>query len=99
MIEKIDQIARAAHVSAQRANRLGQRSHLNIDASVNVEVIDRASSIAPQHAGSMRVVDHHDRAVFFREIAQRRQWTNVAIHREHSVGDQQLLARLAMNAG
>jgi hypothetical protein len=42
----------------------------------------------------MRVVDHHDGAVFFRQIAQPRQRPNVTIHGKHAVGDQQLLARL-----
>ena len=72
VIEKIDQIARAADVSAERADRLRQRADLNIDAAVHVEVIDGAAAVAAQHAGGVRVVDHHDGAVFFGQVAQAR---------------------------
>src|SRR5690348_14928910 len=34
VIEKLDQVARAAHVSAQSADRLGKSSHLNIHAAM-----------------------------------------------------------------
>ena len=38
----------------------------------------------------MRVVDHHDAAEFFGEVAQRRQRAKVAIHAENTIGDQKL---------
>ena len=62
-------------------------------------MIDRASSVAAEHAGSVRVVDHHDRAVFLGRLAQAGQRADVAVHREHAVGDQQLLPRLVLHAG
>ena len=46
----------------------------------------------------MRVIDHHDSAVLFREIAKRGHWADIAVHREHSVSDQQLFARLVFDA-
>jgi hypothetical protein len=67
MVEKLDEIARAADVSAERADGFRQRADLNIDAAVQLEVIDRAAAVAAQHAGRVRVVDHHDGAVFFRQ--------------------------------
>ncbi len=99
MIQKINEVARTADVSAERANRLRQRSDLNIDAAVHAEMIDGAASVAAQYAGSVRVVDHHDGAVLFGEIAQRRQRADVAVHGEHAVADQQSLARRSLNAG
>ena len=94
MIEKVDQVAGAANVSAQRANRLRQRAHLDVDPAVHTEVIDGAATVAAQHAGSVRVVHHHDGAVLLRELAQRGQRADVAVHGEHAVGDQQLVAGL-----
>src|SRR5687767_2778252 len=40
----------------------------------------------------MRVVDHHDRAVFFGGFGQTGQRSDIAVHREDAVGDQQLPA-------
>ena len=62
-------------------------------------MIDGAAPVAAQHAGSMRIVDHHDGAVFFGEIAQRGQRADIAVHGEDAVGDQQLLAGLVLDAG
>src|SRR5258707_3430893 len=97
MVEKINQIARAADVSAQRANGLGERPHLNVHAPVNVEVVSSAAPVAAEHAGRVRVINHHDGAVFLGQITQRRQRANVAVHGKHAVGDQQLVARLDGN--
>ncbi len=72
MVEKLDQVARAANVAAQRADGLRQRAHLHVDAAVQVEVIDGAAPVAAQHAGGVRVVDHHDGAVFFGQRGQLR---------------------------
>ena len=42
----------------------------------------------------MGVVHHHDRAVLFRQLAQRRERPEIAVHAEDAVGDEQLaLAR------
>ena len=63
---------------------------------MNAEVIDGAAAIATQNAGGVRVVDHHDGAVFLGNVAELRQRADVAIHREHAVGDQQLVAGLVL---
>jgi len=57
MIEKINQIARSADVSAERADGLGQGSDLNIHAPVHFEMIDGAAAVAAEHAGGVRIVD------------------------------------------
>ena len=38
----------------------------------------------------MRVVDHHDAAVFFGQLDQRGQRRNIAVHGENAVGDEKL---------
>ncbi len=46
MIKKVDQVARAADVPAKRANRLRKRAHLNVDAPVHPEMINRTAPVA-----------------------------------------------------
>src|SRR5208282_3639209 len=99
VIEKIDQIARTADVAAESADRFRQGSNLNVDAPVHPEMIDGAASVAAEHTGSVRVVDHHDCAVFLSRLAQPGQRADVAVHREHAVGDQQLFPRVILHAG
>ena len=70
MIEKINQVARPADISAERANRLRQSPDLNIDAPVHLEVVNCATPVSAQHAGSVCVVNHHNGAVFLSQIAQ-----------------------------
>src|SRR6202020_3349523 len=99
MIEKIDEIARSTDVSTQHSDGFRQSSNLDIDASVYIEVIDRAAAIAAEYARGVGIVDHHNCAVFFRDIAQAGQRADVAIHRKDSIADQQLPARLILYAG
>ena len=47
----------------------------------------RTSSALPDDAESVRIIDHHGRAVFFREPADRRQIGEVAADREHAIDD------------
>ena len=60
-------------------------------------MVHGSAAIAPQHAGRMRVVNHHDGAVFLRQVAQRGQRPNVAIHGKHAIGNDQLVPGLARN--
>ena len=90
MVQELDQVAAPAHVPAQHADRLRERPHLNVYAPMQAEMIDRPAPVAPQHARGMRVVHHHDRAVPFGRLGQPGQRADIAVHREHAVGDQQL---------
>jgi len=93
VIEKIDEIARAADVSPESADGFRQCSYLDIDAAVHVEMIDRAAAVATEDAGGVGVVNHHDGAVFFRNVAEAGQRADVAIHGEDAIADQQLPCR------
>ena len=53
-----------------------------------------AAAVAAQHAGGVRVVDHHDGAVLLGQRGQLVHRPDVAVHREHAVGDHQLVAGL-----
>src|SRR5579862_4643389 len=50
VIEKVNQIARAADVSTERANGFRQRSDLNIHAPVHFEMIDCSSAVFAEDA-------------------------------------------------
>ena len=94
MIQILDQIAAAAHITAQNAHRLGQGSHLNVHAPMQAKMIHRPAAVAAKDAGRVGVVDHHDRAVPFGNFHQSGQRSDIAVHGEHAVGDQQLAPRL-----
>jgi hypothetical protein len=49
--------------------------------------------VRADEADRVRIVDHHQRVVRFREIADRLEIRDDAIHREHAVGRDQLEAR------
>ena len=53
-----------------------------------------AAPVAPQHARGVRVVDHHDGAVFLGQRGQLVHRADVAVHREDAVGDDQLVSWL-----
>ena len=72
VVEEVDQRAAAGDVAAERADGFRQRAHLDVDASVHVEVIDRAAAVPAEHAARMRIVHHHDAAELFGERARAR---------------------------
>ena len=47
----------------------------------------------------MSVVDHHDGAILLGQVAQAGEGTDISVHRENAVRDQQLPARLVLYAG
>ena len=98
VIEVIDQVLRPADVAAQRADGLRQRAHLHVDAAVHVEVVDRPAAVAAQHARGVGVVDHHDGAVLLGQGGELVHRADVAVHREHAVGDDQLVAGLVLRS-
>jgi hypothetical protein len=51
-------------------------------------MIDRPASVPPEHAARMRIVDHHDAARLLGKVAEGRQRSEIAIHAEHTVGDE-----------
>src|SRR5580658_2952250 len=88
LLQKIDQIARAADVATDRSNRFAERTDLDVHASMAIVMVNRAASAAAEHARGVRVVHHHDAAIFLREVAKRREIGNVSIHGENSVADE-----------
>ena len=90
MIQVFDQHLRSRHVPAERADRLRQRPHLDVDPAVHAEMVDGAASVLPEYAARVRIVDHHDAAELLGERAQLRERADVAVHAEYTVADEQL---------
>src|SRR5215472_2121800 len=63
-IEKINQIPRTAYIPSHGPDGLAERPYLDMHPSMAFEVINRSASSAPQHTARVRVVHHHDAAVF-----------------------------------
>ena len=62
---------------------------LDVDATVESEVIDGAASLRSEHAAGVRVVHHHDAAELVCYVTETGQRAQVAVHAEHAVGDEQ----------
>ena len=80
MVEVVDQIARAADVSAECSDGFGECADLDIDALGAMKVINAASAIAAEDAGGVRIVDHHDGTVFVGDVAEFVDRADVAVH-------------------
>ena len=80
MIEVVDEVARAADVTAECSDGLGECAHLHIDALCAVEVVDAAAAVTAQDSGGVSVVDHHDGAVLVGQIAELVDGADVAVH-------------------
>ena len=83
MVEELDQRARSRDVAPEGADRFRQRAHLDVDATVNAEVIDRSAAVLSEHPAGLRVVDHHHAAELFgdgTELGKRAQaaWTSIS---------------------
>src|SRR5260370_21883165 len=97
VIKKIDQLARSADISPERANRLGESAYLDVHAAMHVEMVHGAASVAAEYAGGVGVVNHHDRAILVGEIAKCGQRANVSVHGENAVGDDEFVPGLSGN--
>ena len=90
VVEEVDQIARTADVAAERSDRFRESTDLNVDAPVTMKMIHCPAAVASQDARRMGIIDHHDGAVLFGEIAELIDRADVAVHREDAVGDKEL---------
>ncbi len=91
-VEKFDQVARAANITADGADGFAERTDLNVHPAVATGVVDGAATTRPEDAGGVRVINHHDAAVFFGEVAEGGQVGDVTVHGENTVGDEQFFA-------
>ena len=82
--------ARAAGEAAGRAaQRLAQRAGDDVHALHDAMMLRRAAAGGSQHAGRMAVIDDHRRIIALGQVANRRQRSHGAVHREDAIGDDQ----------
>src|SRR5262249_46969336 len=80
VVEELDQVAAAADVAAEDADRLRERADLNVNTAVESEMVDGAAAVASEDARGVRVVHHHDGAVALAGFDEAGQRANVAGH-------------------
>jgi hypothetical protein len=97
--DHLDRVPRSGQVSAGAAaeglaERAAEEVHVG---SGHAQVLVRSAAGLAHHAGAVRVVDDEQGAVLVGEPPQLRELREVALHREHAVGDEPdhaLVARL-----
>ena len=85
--------ARAGEPARRAAERLAERARQDVDPVGDAEQFRRPRSGGAHEADSMRVVDHHERVVLVGDCADLVERGDVAVHREHAVGGDQLVPR------
>ena len=68
-------------VAAERSEGLGQRSLDDVDACHHALLLGDPGAARPIHANGMHLVEIGHRIVALRKIADRREWSDVAVHR------------------
>ena len=89
VVKELDQRSRSRHVAAQGPERLRQRAHLHVHAAVQAEMVDGTAPVLAEDAAAVGIVHHHDAAMLLGDVGQLRQHTDVAIHAEDAVRDDQ----------
>ena len=87
--EEVHQLARAADVGAVAAERLAERADDHVDLVGDSGGRDRAAPAGSDAAGGVGLVDEQAAAVAPSEVRELRQWSDVPVHREDAVGDDQ----------
>ena len=80
----------AAHAAAQR---LAERAGDDVDPVARAGQRRRAASLLAEMAGRVAIVDQHQRAIAVGERADLLQLGDIAVHREHAVGGDELEPR------
>ena len=96
LAQPVDDRFLAGDKPADDAKGFAQRTHLDVDAAVQTEVVDDAAPTAPEHALAMRVVHHEHGAVRLGDLAQLVQRGDVTIHAEDPVAHDEPAAKLAV---
>ncbi len=90
LAEHRDDLLLAGGESADRAaEALAQRAGEDLDLAAQVELLGGAAARLADHAGRVRLVDHHHGIVLRSEGVDLIERSDVAVHREHAVGDDQ----------
>ena len=87
VLEHRPQGLRSGDVATEHADRLRERADLDVHPAVEVEMVDAAPAVPPEHPGRVGVIDVDDRVVLLGQLDDLRQLGDVAVHAEHAIGD------------
>lgn len=85
MAKIVNNRAASCDESAERCQRLRERTHHKIDIRIERKVRRRAASALSYDAESVRIIDHNRRPVFLRKAAYGRQVGEVSADGKHAV--------------
>ena len=69
-----------------------ERARDDVDAVGDATVLGGSRTGLADEADSVRIIDHNHRVVLLGKVADRFEWGEVAVHREHAVGDDEATA-------
>ena len=93
-----DFLARCGEPAHRAAQRLAQRAGDDVDLAQNAAMFRRAAPLCAHEAVGVAIIDHGQRIILFRQAHDLGKVGDIAIHREHTVGHHQDMAR-AIGAG
>ncbi len=88
-----DFFTRGGIAAGRAAQRFTQRTGDNVDAAHHVAVLMGAAAVFTHKTHGVRIIDHHQRVVLIRQIADALQVGDHPVHGEHAVGGDQHMAR------
>ena len=77
------------HTSADGRQGLGEGQHSDVHLIGQSEMRCCTAPAGTEHTETVRIVHHHTRAVFLRQLAYLRQFADIATHGEDTIGDNQ----------
>ena len=84
--------APAGDVAAKRAEGLGERSLDDVNARHHPVSLGDPGTASPVHANGVHFVEIGHRAITLRQVADRLEWSDIAVHRIHALEHDQLRA-------
>ena len=88
LAQQVDDLAPRRHVAAGcAAQRLAERPGVDVDPVGDAAELGRPAAVLADEADRVRVVDEHQRAELVGQVADLGERRDVAVHREHAVGD------------
>ena len=92
MAEEVDDRPVRRDITAEGGERLGERTHQDVDLVRETEVMRRTASARTDDAESMRIIDHHRRTVGMSETADFGKIGEITAEREDAVHDHERTA-------
>ena len=90
MFQIVDGVGIGSDETAQRAERLREGAHDEVHLVGQSEMVGSTPALMSQNTQGMGIVKHDFRIVFVRQGHHFRQWDDVSLHGENTVGNDQL---------